>query len=311
MMAKQNFADRVIARTLELASPIAAGIDPRPDLLSSRAAAAAGGSHVRLARAYERFALDVLDGLVGVVPAVKVQIAFYEALGLPGVAAYARTLRAAKERGFLVIGDVKRGDIGPSSQAYADAHFGAAAGADADALTVSPYLGRDTIAPFLVRCREEGRGLFALVRTSNPSAPEVQDLVAGGRPIYEHVAGLVEEWGRDLRGAEGYSSLGAVVGATYPEELAAIRSRHPRLLILVPGYGAQGGTAMDVVAALDARAAGILVASSRGILRAYRAAEDRGASGRDAVHAAALEMRDQIRAAWDARRRAEGGPREA
>ena len=301
----KNFADRVIRRTQALQSPVLAGMDPRPELLSPALISEAGETPKGLARSYLRFAEDVFDGLVDVVPAVKIQIAFYEALGVPGYEAYLATVRLARERGFLVVGDIKRGDIGTSSAAYAEAHMGPPAqqlGADVDAVTLSPYLGVDALQPFLDRCVIDGRGAFALVRTSNPSAPQIQDLIAEGRPVYEHVASLVAEWGASLVGEEGYSSLGAVVGATYRDELTTIRTQHPGLLLLVPGYGAQGGTAEDVGACLDDRGAGLLVASSRGILRAYRAAAEQNRSPVAAIRASAIEMRDAIRSAWDASR---------
>ncbi len=295
----------MIRATTRLSSPIVAGLDPRPGLLSTAEEDASHGSFRARARAYEEWGRRVLDGLVDVVPAVKIQIAFYECLGLPGVRAYARTVRAARERGLLVIGDVKRGDIGTTAEAYAEAHLDAPArsiGADVDAVTLNPYLGRDALDPFLQRCRDDGRGAFALVRTSNPSAPQIQDLVADGRPVHEHVAALVDGWGAELRGEEGYSSLGAVVGATYPRELLELRGRHPHLLVLVPGYGAQGGTAEDVARALDDRGAGLLVASSRGILRAYRESADAGRDPTEGIRAAARAMRDDIRAAFEASR---------
>lgn len=303
-MTRALFADRAVERSRKLLCPVIAGLDPRPELLSTGEENAAGNSPRRLAAAYRRFGETVLDGLVGVVPAVKIQIAFYEALGLPGVGAYAATVRAARERGLLVVGDVKRGDIGSTAEAYAEGHFGAAAhqtAADVDAVTLNPYLGRDSIDPFLSHCRDAGKGAFVLVRTSNPSAVEIQDLIADGRPIYRHVAALVDSWGTELRGRLGYSSVGAVVGATYPRELREIRTAHPNLLILVPGYGAQGGTASDVAGALDELGSGLLVASSRGILRAYRTAADRGASPSEGVRDAALRMRDEIWTAFRAR----------
>ena len=299
-----NFADRVIQESVRLGSPVVAGLDPRPNLLSSSQETATNGSMRARSRAYEEWGEQVLDGLAGVVPAVKIQIAFYECLGLPGMRAYIRTARRARDRGLLVIGDVKRGDIGSTAEAYAEAHFGAAAssaGGDVDAVTLNPYLGRESLEPFLARCAEDGRGAFALVRTSNPSAPQIQDLQVDGRPVHEHVGALVDEWGIELRGTEGYSSLGAVVGATYPRELKELRERHPHLLILVPGYGAQGGTAEDVAGALDDRGAGLLIASSRGILRAYREAADQDQDPVSAIRAAAETMRDDIRAAFEAR----------
>ncbi len=303
-MTLVSFADRAVERSRRLHCPVIAGLDPRPGLLSTAEESRAGRSPRRLASAFRKFGERVLDGLVGVVPAVKIQIAFYEALGVPGIGAYVAAVRAARERGFIVVGDIKRGDIGSTAEAYAEGHFGPVAQeaeADVDAVTLSPYLGRDSIEPFLSYCRDAGKGAFALVRTSNATAVEIQDLLAGGRPIYRHVAALVDSWGAELRGGLGYSSVGAVVGATYPRELLEIRAAHPNLLILVPGYGAQGGTAADVVAALDAHGSGLLVASSRGILKAYRTAADRGASPMQGIRDAASVMRDEIWAAFAGR----------
>lgn len=311
LLLESSFADRVIQSSRKLSSPIVAGMDPRPQLLASRDEEAAGTSSRRLAAAYTRFAEEVFDGLVGIVPAIKIQIAFYEELGLPGVSAYIQTLRMARERGFLVIADIKRGDIGTSSSGYAEAHFGrraADAGADPDAVTLSPYLGHDTVEPFLEPCRTHGKGVFVLVRTSNPSAVDFQDLIAGEKPVYRHVADRVDAWGRDLVGEEGYSSVGAVVGATYPRELREIREAHPRLLLLVPGYGAQGGSAEDVASALDSQGTGLLVNSSRGILRAYREAADAGRSPANEIRNAASQMRDAIQQASQSVAKQDGAP---
>lgn len=310
-----NFADLVIRRTIELGCPVAAGLDPRPGLLSDAQRSKARTTR-ELAKAYEAFADGVLTGLHGIVPVVKIQIAFYEALGVAGLEAYAYSIRRARELGFLVIGDVKRGDIGSTAEAYAAGHLDIPdgfdhgvgedpAGSDAapdlsfhvDAVTLSPYLGRDSLAPFLAVAHAEGKGAFALVRTSNPSAREIQDLVVDGRPVFSWVADLVATWGKDLVGESGYSSLGAVVGATYPDELIAIRNAHPGLLLLIPGYGAQGGGPADVIAALDKRGAGALIASSRGILRGYRAAAESGRDPEEGVREEAVAMRDALRAA--------------
>lgn len=295
-----HFADRVYARTIALQSPISAGIDPRPQLLPPLLAQRAGGSRRQLASAYVAFADTLLLALADVVPVVKLQIAFYEALGLPGIKAYQQTVRRAKQLGFIVIGDIKRADIGTSTEAYAEAHFGPAAsavGADVDAVTLNPYFGRDGLQPFLECCSREGRGAFALVRTSNPTARSIQDLEVDGRPVFEHVADLVESWGEDLGGASGYSSLGAVVGATYPAELAHLRRRHPRMLFLVPGYGAQGGTAGDVAAALDTRLGGALIASSRDLMQRYKEAVATGRDPHEWIRSGAIAMRDSLIAA--------------
>lgn len=296
----QLFADRLHQRCLELRSAVVVGLDPKPNLLSSRQERDGAASARALAKSYVAFAHDVVDAVADVALAIKVQIACYEALGLPGVRAYVDTIKAIKRRGIPVIGDIKRGDIGISSSGYLDAHFGSIAskgGYDADAVTLSPYLGFDTIEPWMNACSTGGKGLFLLVRTSNPSARDLQDLQVGGAPLYFSVAGLVDRWGVPVRGTSGYSSIGAVVGATYPAELLAIRRAHPSLWILVPGYGAQGGTAADVAPAFDARGAGLLVSSSRGILAAYRESEKLGVGAIDHVRRAATSMRDDLRAA--------------
>lgn len=296
----QLFAERLHHRCRELRSAVVVGLDPKPNLLSTKQELDGRSSARALAKSYVGFARDVIEAVADVALAIKVQVACYEALGLPGVRAYAETLRAIKSRGIPVIGDIKRGDIGISSSGYLDGHFGRTArdgGYDADAVTLSPYLGFDTIEPWMGACRNEGKGLFLLVRTSNPSARDLQDLVVEGAPLYASVARLVERWGEPVRGSSGYSSIGAVVGATYPAELLAIRRAHPSLWILVPGYGAQGGTAADVAPAFDANGAGLLVSSSRGILAAYRESEKLGVPAIEHVRRAAVTMRDDLRAA--------------
>ncbi|MBK6939420.1 MAG: orotidine-5'-phosphate decarboxylase [Planctomycetes bacterium] len=297
----QLFAERLHQRCRELRSSVVVGLDPKPNLLSSRQEHDGKASTRALARSYVAFARDIVDAVADVALAIKVQVACYEALGLPGIRAYVETLRAIKARGIPVIGDIKRGDIGISSAGYLDGHFGRTAkagGYDADAVTLSPYLGFDTIEPWMEACRTNGKGLFLLVRTSNPSARDLQDLIVDGAPLYASVARLVDRWGEPVRGSSGYSSIGAVVGATYPAELLAIRRAHPTLWILVPGYGAQGGTAADVAPAFDADGAGLLVSSSRGILAAYRESEKLGVPAVEHVRRAALSMRDDLLHAW-------------
>lgn len=296
----QLFAERLHQRCRDLRSAVVVGLDPKPNLLSSRQEIDGKASARALARSYVAFARDVVEAVADVALAIKVQVACYEALGLPGIRAYVETIRAIKSRGIPVIGDIKRGDIGISSAGYLDGHFGHTAadgGYDADAVTLSPYLGFDTIEPWMASCRTAGKGLFLLVRTSNPSARDLQDLVVEGAPLYATVARLVERWGESVRGESGYSSIGAVVGATYPTELLAIRRAHPSLWILVPGYGAQGGTAADVAPALDAHGSGLLVSSSRGILAAYRESEKLGVPAIEHVRRAAITMRDDLRSA--------------
>lgn len=226
-------------------------------------------------RAYN-FAL--IDGLAGLVPAVKLQIAYYELFGAPGIAVYEECIRYAKEAGLMVMADAKRNDIGSTAQAYADAFLGETAlgsvrfrAFDADILTVNPYLGTDGIAPFVNACKAYDKGIFALVKTSNPSSGEFQDLPAqDGRPFYEHVAEKLREWGQGMLGDTGYSCVGAVVGATYPEEAARLRGLLSNTFFLVPGYGAQGGTAADLAPAFDPRGYGAIVNASRSIIAAHQ-----------------------------------------
>ncbi len=244
--------------------------------------------------------------LAGLVPAVKFQAAFYEALGPGGLAAMADSLAYARSKGLIAIVDGKRNDIGSTAEAYAQAYLGEVgfedrveAPWDADALTINPYLGVDGIAPFVEVARKRDRGLFVLVRTSNPSAREIQDLVADGRPVYRHVAELVKTWSAPDRDASGYGLLGAVVGATYPEQLAELREAMPGVIFLVPGYGAQGGTARDVAAAFDANGLGAVVNNSRGLTFAYLRKDLSGRFGSEwqrAIEWAAREMIDDLAA---------------
>lgn len=231
---------------------------------------------------------------------VKPNVAFFEALGAPGYRCWLDTVAAAREAGLLVIGDVKRGDLGSTAEAYAQAHFDVAG---CDALTLHPYLGLDSLEPFLRRCREGGRGVFLLVKTSNPGSADLQDLEVGNLRVFEEVALLVRGWaaGPGLAGRSGWSSVGAVTGATHPAEVALLRRMLPGVPFLVPGYGAQGGTAADCAGAFDAAGRGAVVNSSRGILFAWRKgplAERHGeARWERAVEEATLEMRAALAAA--------------
>jgi len=219
--------------------------------------------------AVEAFGRGVIDVVATRVPAVKIQAAFYEALGPEGAAALHATARQARRRGLIVILDGKRNDIGTTAEAYARAYLGRDADGespwDADALTINPYLGRDGVAPFLRLAGREGKGVFILVRTSNPSAGDFQDLACDGKPVYRHVADEVVKWNAPTVGASGLGDVGAVVGATHPKELAELRAAMPGVWFLVPGYGAQGGTAADVKAAYLSNGLGAVVNSSRGV----------------------------------------------
>jgi len=262
----KNFADRLIETVERKRSCVVVGLDPQLDSLPSELREKARRSTADAADAVLEFNRRVLDAVADHAAAVKPQSAFYEALGWEGVRALAATVRAAHERGLLVIADVKRGDIGSTAEAYAQGHLDLL---EADAVTVNPYLGIDGIAPFIKRARD-GKGIFVLVKTSNPSSVELQDLDASGAKVYEKVAELVARWGGDCRGETGYSAVGAVVGATFPAAAEKLRRLMPHAPFLVPGYGAQGATADDCRPCFDAQGRGAVVNSSRGIIFAYR-----------------------------------------
>ena len=308
-----HFADRLCAAIDAKGSAVAVGLDPRPESLPPHLLAVCraelGDSTESVAEALWRFNRGVIDAVHDVVPAVKPQLAFYERYGVAGLKAYARTATYAQEAGLLVIADGKRNDIGSTAGAYAAAFLGtprvfdrsAAGDFTADALTVNPFLGSDGIQPFVDCARQHGRGVFVLVKTSNPSAGELQDLQIDGRPLYEHLGALVETWGASSRGRSGYSSVGAVVGATWPAQASRLRALMPHTLFLVPGYGAQGATAADVACCFDAQGHGALINASRSIIFAWRAEPYASRYGETrygtAAREAAQRMGDDIRSA--------------
>ncbi len=268
-----HFADR-LAEAVRRKGPLCVGIDPRWEMLptSLREAYADLPPALRAAAAVQEFSLKVLDLVAPFAGVVKPQAAFFELLGPPGMAALQEVLRQAKAMGFVTILDAKRGDIASTATAYAEAAFGGTVidGAtipvwDADSLTVNPYLGADAVEPFLTAARASQRGLFVLVRTSNPGAKLFQDLICEGQPVYRHVGDAVARWNAANLGDCGLGDVGAVVGATHPNELVELRSALPNVWFLVPGYGAQGGTAADVRAAYRADGLGAVVNSSRGV----------------------------------------------
>ena len=238
----------------------------------------------------KRFGCDIVEAVAPYAVAVKPQLAYFEPYGSYGLRAYETIVAAAREAGLLVVADGKRNDIGSTAEAYAAAFLGEESPLAADAVTVNAYLGEDGVAPFLALAREHGKGIFVLVKTSNPSSGQFQDLVADGRPIYEHVAAAVEQWSTPV-GESGYGPAGAVVGATYPEQLRQLRTAMPHAVFLVPGFGAQGGTADDVVGAFDENGLGAVVNSSRQVIFAYRDAGWQGADYREAQAAAACTAR--------------------
>ena len=268
-----NYADRLEAAVQAKSNPCLVGLDPHLQNIPGEfpAASDASASRAERAAAAGDFLCEVIDVVSALVPAVKPQSAFFEALGSAGVVQWERVVRRAREAGLIVIGDVKRGDIGSTARAYADAFLGPEADA-CDAITINPYLGSDSVEPFLDACRAHDKGLYVLVRTSNPSSSEFQ--TAGDPPLAERVAAAVDRWGAELVGASGLSAVGAVVGATHASELADWRAKLPRTPFLLPGYGAQGAGAKDVIGGFLSGGRGALVNSSRGILYAYEKDDD-------------------------------------
>ncbi|MBQ2099595.1 MAG: orotidine-5'-phosphate decarboxylase, partial [Lachnospiraceae bacterium] len=257
-----------------------------------------------------RFNKEIIDCVCDLVPAVKPQIAMYEQFGIPGLIAFKKTVDYCKEKGLVVIGDIKRGDIGSTSEAYAVGHLGKVSvganafyGFDEDFVTVNPYLGSDGVKPFIKVCKEEKKGIFVLVKTSNPSSGEFQDRLVGEKPLYELVGEQVRAWGEECMG-DSYSYVGAVVGATYPEQGKLLRKVMPKTFILVPGYGAQGGKGADLVHFFNEDGLGAIINSSRGIIAAFQQekyAKYGEANYADASRAAVLDMKEDIAGALAAR----------
>lgn len=256
------------------------GLDPMlsyvPEQVVKKAFGEFGETLEGAAEAIWQFNKEIVDKTYDLIPAVKPQIAMYEQFGLPGLGAFQKTVDYCKRKGLVVIGDIKRGDIGSTSAAYAAGHLGRVqvgsrfyAPFDEDMITVNPYMGSDCINPFAEVCKREKKGLFILVKTSNPSSGEFQDRLIDGKPLYELVGGKVAEWGEDCMGEE-YSYIGAVVGATYPEQGKLLRKIMPKAYILVPGYGAQGGKGKDLAHFFNKDGLGAIVNSSRGIIAAYK-----------------------------------------
>lgn len=261
-------------------APVVVGLDPMlgyvPEHLTKKAFEEYGETLEGAAEAIWQYNKGIVDAVYDLIPAVKPQVAMYEQFGIPGMIAFKKTVDYCKEKGLVVIGDIKRGDIGSTSTAYAVGHLGKVTvgskqyyGFDEDFVTVNPYLGSDGVNPFIDVCKEEKKGIFVLVKTSNPSSGEFQDRLIDGRPLYEYVGEKVNEWGSQCMG-DTYSYVGCVVGATYPEMGKILRKIMPKAYILVPGYGAQGGKASDLAPYFNKDGLGAIVNSSRGIICAYK-----------------------------------------
>ena len=299
-----NIMDKLYARISELKNPTVAGLDTRIEYLPESFVAEILPEGIRsfedAAEAVYQYNVRLVDALCDIVPAVKVQVAYYEMYGPAGMVAFEKTMAYAKSKGLIVMADVKRNDIGATAGCYANAYVGAtplpqgeARAFASDIATINPYLGVDGVKPFVDACAANGTGVFSLVKTSNPSSGQLQDMrFEDGRTLYEAVADLVESWGEETRGETGYSVIGAVVGATYPEQGTALRARMPHTFFLVPGYGAQGATGADIAGCFDENGSGAIVNASRSILCAWKKRE--GMAFDAAAREEAIRMREDL-----------------
>ena len=301
-----NIMDRLIHKIKETNNPTVMGLDPRYDMLPDVVKNKYSKDLKGAAEAIWEYNQALIDATYDVIPAIKPQVAFYEMFGVEGIKVLKQTCEYAKTRGMIVIADAKRGDIGSTSAGYSNAFLGETPIGeekfsifDANFITVNPYMGTDCVKPFIDDCEKYGKGVFVLVKTSNPSSGELQDLkLENGEEIYTHIAKLVEKWGENLRGSEKYSSIAAVVGATYPKQLEQLRKAAPHTFFLIPGYGAQGGKAEDIALGFDKNGLGGIVNASRSLMCAYKSdmwkdkyIEEEYAK---ATRAEALRMRDEL-----------------
>ena len=304
----QNAMDKLISKIKETNNPTVMGLDPRyemiPEFIRNKYEKNLEGA----CKAIVEYNKGLIDSVCDIVPAIKPQIAFYEIFGIEGIKALNETCKYAKEKDMVVIADVKRGDIGSTAEGYSNAFLGKTTIGgekvsiyDVDFVTVNPYLGIDGVKPFIEDCKEYGKGIFVLVKTSNKSSGELQDLkLEDGKTIYEKVAGLVDSWGEELVGEYGYSSVGAVVGATYPIQIKELREIMPKTFFLIPGYGAQGGKAEDIALGFKDGIGGI-VNASRSLMCAYKSDRWKDAYSeeeyKEATRAEAIRMRDELNGA--------------
>ena len=302
--------NKLVAKIQKTEAPIVVGLDPMMKFVPAHIQKAAfdeyGETLKGAAEAIWQYNKQIVDAIYDLVPAVKPQIAMYEQFGIEGMIAFKKTVDYCKEKDLVVIGDIKRGDIGSTSEAYAVGHLGKVQvgsnsfyGFDEDFATVNPYLGSDGVKPFMKVCAEEKKGIFVLVKTSNPSSGEFQDRLVDGKPLYEIVGAQVDAWGSELIG-DSYSYVGAVVGATYPEMGKVLRDIMPKAYILVPGYGAQGGKGKDLVHFFNKDGLGAIVNSSRGIIAAYQQEQYKSFGDMnfaDASRQAVIDMREDIKSA--------------
>lgn len=275
--------DTLVKKIKETGNPTVVGLDPRldfvPELIKKEAFETYGKTPKGAAMAFLNFNKAIIDATYDLIPAVKPQVAMYEQYGAEGIQSYIDTIEYAKSKGLVVIGDIKRGDIASTAESYSDGHIGRVAVDDKtyemyreDFITINPYLGYDSIEPYIGNCKTYDKGLFVLVKTSNPNGGQIQDIIVGNtaEPFYEYIGKLVSEWGKELIGESGFSKIGAVVGATYPEQGKKLRELMPHTFFLVPGYGAQGASAKDLAGCFNKDGMGAIVNSSRGIIAAYK-----------------------------------------
>lgn len=305
----KKIIDVLIEKIKEKQSPIVMGIDPRYDFIPNYIKNKYDNSADGFAKASVEFAKGLIDNTYDIVPAIKPQLAYFEAMGPKGLVAYQEIIEHAKSKGLIIISDAKRGDIGTTSKAYSNAFLGKTSLNDkeesiynSDFVTVNPYMGSDSVNPFIEDCKQYNKGVFVLIKTSNKSSGELQDLkLENGKTVYEHVAGLVANWGEELIGEHGYSSVAAVVGATYPTQLKELRELMPHTFFLIPGYGAQGGKAEDIALAFDKNGLGGIINASRSLMCAYKSDRWKDKYTEEqygkATRAEAIRMRDELNSA--------------
>ena len=302
----KKIIDVLIEKIQEKQSPIVMGIDPRYDFIPNYIKEKYSKDLKGFAKASVEFAKGLIDSVYDIVPAIKPQLAYFEAMGPEGLIAFQEIVKYAKSKELIIISDAKRGDIGTTSKAYSNAFLGKTLLEEkeesiynTDFVTVNPYMGSDSVNPFIEDCKNYNKGIFVLIKTSNKSSGELQDLtLENGKKVYEHVASLVDNWGNDMIGDYGYSSVAAVVGATYPEQLQEIRKLAPHTFFLIPGYGAQGGKAEDIALAFDQNGIGGIVNASRSLMCAYKSDrwKDKFTEEQygEATRAEAIHMRDEL-----------------
>jgi orotidine-5'-phosphate decarboxylase len=292
-----NFGDRLAQCVRQKKSAVCVGLDPRWESLPLAIRQSIDAKNLNaVASATQCYCQAVIDAVAAYAPVIKPQAAFFEQLGPAGMPVLAAVIRHARQAGLLVLLDAKRGDIGSTAEGYADAYLGDSSPWQCDALTVNPYLGDDTLTPFVAVAQARGAGVFVLVKTSNPGSGFLQDQMLGdGQTVYQRVAHVVESLSQSSQGQSGYGSIGAVVGATYPQQLATLRQSLPSSWILIPGYGAQGGTALDVSHGFDPQGLGAIVNSSRGIIFAYNQPAFQHLPWQDAIAHATKDMAEQLR----------------